>query len=203
MGRRNPVLAIAGAAASAALAAAVTVLAADGAPRAPVVAELPAILAAVRAPGAKAVLVNVWATWCDPCREELPVIARFYRQHRAQGLRLVLVSADDEDGGAEVARVLAAAGMPGDTPSFIKHGDDMKFIDGLDRRWSGALPGVVPVRRRRPRTSVVGRAGDGARARKTASLACSRGSFILTQTKTEEREEAKTMTFASTTLRQL
>jgi thiol-disulfide isomerase/thioredoxin len=114
--------------------------AADRAPPAPIVGDLPAVLAAVRAPGAKAVLVNVWATWCDPCREELPAIARFYRRHRAQGLRLVLVSADDEDRGAEVARVLAAAGIPAGTPSFIKHGDDMKFIDGLDRRWSGALP---------------------------------------------------------------
>jgi thiol-disulfide isomerase/thioredoxin len=123
-----------------ALATSAAVQAAESAPRAPTVAELPAILATVRAPGARAVLVNVWATWCDPCREELPAIARFYRQHRAQGLRLVLVSADDEASGPEITHVLAAAGMPGDTPSFIKHGDDMKFIDGLDRRWSGALP---------------------------------------------------------------
>ena len=123
-----------------AFAATAGVQAAESAPRAPAVAELPAILAAVRAPGAKAVLINVWATWCDPCREELPAIARFYRQHRAQGLRLVLVSADALASGAEIRRVLAAAGMPGDTPSFIKRGDDMKFIDGLDRRWSGALP---------------------------------------------------------------
>ena len=107
---------------------------------APAPAELPAILAAVRAPGARAVLVNVWATWCDPCREEMPALIRFYRDHRANGLRLVLVSADDEDDGAQVARVLAAAGLPADTLSFIKRGDDMKFINGLDRNWSGSLP---------------------------------------------------------------
>lgn len=132
---RRPVFLIALATAGALFATAVPVQAAP-----PVVAELPAILTAVRAPGAKAVLVNVWATWCDPCRDELPEVARFYRDHRAQGLRLVLVSADDEDNGAEVARVLAAAGIPADTPSFIKHGDDMAFINGLERSWSGALP---------------------------------------------------------------
>jgi thiol-disulfide isomerase/thioredoxin len=103
------------------------------------VADLPAVLAAVRAPGARAVLVNVWATWCDPCREELPELLRFYRQHRAMGLRLVLVSADDEEQRAEVGRVLAEAGGA-DLPTFIKHGDDDVFVNGLDPRWSGALP---------------------------------------------------------------
>ena len=103
-------------------------------------AELPAILAAARAPGARAVLVNVWATWCDPCRKEMPDLIRFYRDHRGDGLRLVLVSADDEEARAEVARVLAEAGLPADTLSFIKRGADMRFINGLDRHWSGALP---------------------------------------------------------------
>jgi thiol-disulfide isomerase/thioredoxin len=107
---------------------------------APALAELPGILTAVRAPGARAVLVNVWATWCEPCRQELPDVIRFYRDHREDGLRLVLVSADDEENRAEVARVLAEAGLPTGALSFIKRGDDMTFINGLDRHWSGALP---------------------------------------------------------------
>ena len=79
---------------------------------------------------------------------------RFYRDHREGGLRLVLVSADDEENRAEVARVLAEAGLPGDAVSFIKRGDDMKFINGLDRRWSGALPAsfLFDGRGRRRRT---------------------------------------------------
>ncbi len=110
----------------------------------PTVAELPEILTAVataaRAPGARAVLVNVWATWCEPCRQEMPDLIRFYRDHREDGLRLLLVSADDEENRLEVARVLSEAGLPADTLSFIKRGDDLTFINGLDRHWSGALP---------------------------------------------------------------
>ena len=102
------------------------------------IAELPAIMAAVKAPGAQATLVNVWATWCEPCRAEMPDLVRFYREHRAQGLRMVLVSADDDDQRAEVARVLGALGFDG--RAFIKRGDDMAFIDALDPQWKGALP---------------------------------------------------------------
>lgn len=102
------------------------------------IAELPAIMAAVKAPGAQAVLVNVWATWCEPCREEMPDLVRFYRDHRADGLRLVLISADDDEQRDEVARVLGALGFDG--PAFIKRGNDMTFIDALDPGWKGALP---------------------------------------------------------------
>jgi thiol-disulfide isomerase/thioredoxin len=101
-------------------------------------ARLETVLAAIRKPGARAVLVNVWATWCEPCREEMPELVRFFRAHEREGLRLVLVSADDEETRAEAEKFLAAQGVRGD--SYLKVGDDMAFINGLDRRWSGALP---------------------------------------------------------------
>ena len=42
-----------------------------------------------------------------------------------------------------------------DAPSFIKHDDDMKLIDGLDPRWSGALPATFLFDAGGPRTSLV------------------------------------------------
>jgi thiol-disulfide isomerase/thioredoxin len=109
-------------------------------------ASLATIMADVKAPGARAVLVNVWATWCEPCLEELPQVLRFYRENRARGLRLVLISADDDERVEQVKQVLgtavAAAGMAGtfDGRTFVKQENDMRFIDGIDHEWSGALP---------------------------------------------------------------
>lgn len=97
-----------------------------------------AIQQAVRNSGAKAVLVNVWATWCGPCREEFPGLVRVARKYQGQGLKVMLVSADFDTDMAAVKKFLAEQGV--DFPSYIKAEKDQQFIDALDKRWSGALP---------------------------------------------------------------
>jgi peroxiredoxin len=41
------------------------------------------------------ILLNVWATWCLPCEQEMPSMQRLYRQLGPQGLRVIAVSIDD------------------------------------------------------------------------------------------------------------
>jgi cytochrome c biogenesis protein CcmG, thiol:disulfide interchange protein DsbE len=47
----------------------------------------------------KVVLLNVWATWCEPCRVEMPSIEKLHRELGPQGLAVVAISVDDP--GAE------------------------------------------------------------------------------------------------------
>ena len=42
----------------------------------------------------RVVFINFWATWCPPCREEMPAMERLYQQHRDTGFVMVAVSAD-------------------------------------------------------------------------------------------------------------
>ncbi|HEY6865688.1 MAG TPA: TlpA disulfide reductase family protein [Candidatus Eisenbacteria bacterium] len=101
-------------------------------------ATAPEIQALAARPGARATLVNVWATWCAPCREEFPGLLRVSRARARDGLRLVLVSADFEEQLPAVRSFLAGRGVTDTT--YLKTGDDMPFINTMSPDWSGALP---------------------------------------------------------------
>ncbi|RMG92064.1 MAG: TlpA family protein disulfide reductase [Zetaproteobacteria bacterium] len=48
-------------------------------------------------PKGDVVILNFWATWCPPCREEIPSMAKLHERFAAKGLRVVAVSVDQND----------------------------------------------------------------------------------------------------------
>jgi len=88
----------------------------------------------------KVILLNVWATWCEPCREEMPSLLKLRKALRKEDFELLLVSADDVDlTNTKVRPLLKEFGV--DFLSFIKNEeDDETFMNGLRADWNGALP---------------------------------------------------------------
>jgi len=99
-------------------------------------------LAAVikRGANSKPLLVNFWATWCDPCREEFPDLVKIDKQYRPQGLDFTAVSLDDlTELKTSVPRFLRE--MRVTVPTYLLNVSDPEMaINRVDPQWSGALP---------------------------------------------------------------
>ncbi|HET6893187.1 MAG TPA: redoxin domain-containing protein [Pyrinomonadaceae bacterium] len=85
-------------------------------------------------------LVNFWATWCDPCREEFPDLVKIDKDYRPKGLDFIAISLDDlSDIKTEVPKFLRQ--MRATMPAYLLNvPDPEKAINAIDPRWSGALP---------------------------------------------------------------
>jgi thiol-disulfide isomerase/thioredoxin len=86
------------------------------------------------------VLVNFWATWCEPCVEEMPDFVRFYNHHSESGLQMLSFSADfPSDAKTRVAEFMKQFKMP--FPVYVA-GDlnPNQFVALFSKEWFGTLP---------------------------------------------------------------
>jgi thiol-disulfide isomerase/thioredoxin len=109
----------------------------------------------------RVLVVNFWATWCEPCREELPELAAAARSFPARDLAVVLVSLDSlKTGPRAVPKFLAAHKIPF-VCWIVKSRDPQAFIDTVDASWDGALPyTVIYGRDGKPAKKLLGRQSE-------------------------------------------
>lgn len=87
--------------------------------------------------GEKAVLINVWATWCAPCRKEFPYIVDLQQKYE-NDLHVIFISADFPGQRDKALEFLQEQNVGWTT--YFKTGKDQPFIEALSDEWSGALP---------------------------------------------------------------
>ena len=85
-------------------------------------------------------LVNFWATFCDPCRDEFPDLVKIDQEYRPRSLEFVTVSLDDmTDLKTEVPKFLVA--MKATMPAYLLNVSDPEpAINMVDPKWRGDLP---------------------------------------------------------------
>jgi cytochrome c biogenesis protein CcmG, thiol:disulfide interchange protein DsbE len=98
------------------------------------------------------VLVNFWASWCPPCREEAPTLERFYRQHRSDGF--LVLGIDQRDLSSDGERFVREHGL---SYPQLRDGEGERANDfgmtGLPENFLVDPSGKVALIRRGPVTS--------------------------------------------------
>jgi thiol-disulfide isomerase/thioredoxin len=87
----------------------------------------------------KPLLVTFWATWCEPCRDEYPMLNEFAKQYMPQGLTVVGVDLD-QDGDLILMRRFIARYKPVFRNYREQKGGDAAFFQGVLPGWNGAIP---------------------------------------------------------------
>jgi thiol-disulfide isomerase/thioredoxin len=87
-------------------------------------------------------LLHVWASWCQPCVRELPVVADLLRAARARGLDVYSVSLDEpsERATQRMRRVLRVQGGDQINLTILRMDDPDAAVAQIDPDWEGDIP---------------------------------------------------------------
>ena len=96
------------------------------------------VLAEVRRLGGKGTLVNAWASWCGPCKHELPMLARLAADLLPKGVHVVLVSLDEPADHEKADAFLGERSIK--LKSYFAERPLGAFKQGMNPRWPGMLP---------------------------------------------------------------
>jgi thiol-disulfide isomerase/thioredoxin len=93
---------------------------------------------AIAARKGQVVLVNFWATWCLPCKEEFPALLKLRQKYAPKGLSMLFVSADDVSmRNTAVQPFLKSQKV--NFPTFLIGGNPGSFIEDFDANLEGAF----------------------------------------------------------------
>ena len=91
----------------------------------------------------KPLVVNFWATWCEPCRDEYPLIVELASEFKTQGISVVGINMDD-DSDMNLVRRFIARTQPHFPNYRQKPGIDLDaFYHGVNPAWTGTMPQTV------------------------------------------------------------
>jgi thiol-disulfide isomerase/thioredoxin len=94
--------------------------------------------------GKKLRLINVWATWCQPCVAELPELVTMNRMYRGRPFEMITISMDEMDRKDKAVEKLKELKIAAQNYIFADEDKD-KLVNALDPQWEGPVPFTVLI----------------------------------------------------------
>ncbi|HEV8604163.1 MAG TPA: redoxin domain-containing protein [Tepidisphaeraceae bacterium] len=92
----------------------------------------------------KLLLINVWATWCGPCVNELPELVTMNRMYRKRPFELITISMDDPKKQEQALEMLNKLHVSATNYIFSSDKRDA-LVEALDAKWPGPVPHTILV----------------------------------------------------------
>jgi thiol-disulfide isomerase/thioredoxin len=93
-------------------------------------------------------IINFWATWCQPCIEELPAFEQVRTNLKQEKVKFMLISLDAvKNANTNVAAFVRKKQLKSDL-YLLDEPDGNTWMEKIDENWSGAIPATIFVRER-------------------------------------------------------
>jgi thiol-disulfide isomerase/thioredoxin len=88
-------------------------------------------------------VINFWATWCGPCREELPDFEKIHQTYSSQKVQVLLVSLDFPNQLEKSLLAFIRTNRITAPVVLLDEPDASRWIDKVDPAWTGSLPATL------------------------------------------------------------
>jgi thiol-disulfide isomerase/thioredoxin len=88
-------------------------------------------------------VINFWATWCAPCRKELPEFEKIHKSHAGDNVKVLLVSLDFPSQAEKLLKSFLKTNNITAPVILLNEPDANSWIDKVHPSWSGALPATL------------------------------------------------------------
>lgn len=102
------------------------------------------ILSQIKHENAPVTLVNFWASWCQPCKLEMPYILEARSRYAQKGLKVIFISIDNPEDLPAAEAFLRDQKV--DFESFYKGNQSLSFVNEIFPKWQGAVPATILFR---------------------------------------------------------
>jgi thiol-disulfide isomerase/thioredoxin len=100
--------------------------------------DAPALFEQMRSRAKRGIVVNVWASWCGSCREEIPLLLELQKTMASEGIDFLFVSADETKDYAKAVELMRS--WSGPLPVLAVAGSMKPFKQAMHPSWKGAIP---------------------------------------------------------------